>query len=546
MAPAAAGRQDAQLLGLRGGPPDGSGPHEHELCLRDSDRLDPVTEFMGAMRTGSTAKESEQKRMMAIIRQGRKALCRIRWMVGSTWLAISLVIFVVHELSGKYLWREDFTFFSPQSLGGMLKNFLGETLFDLRLLLPSLAPLEDDCFVTRVVLLTDVFVFTYGRGLTLRDLLEGAWAKADHWERTIYCVNLFRGATVSVLALWAVAMRTAPRMQLWMWRAIAYFALTNVIEVLMHSIYDVTVLRWAPNKLGQLPPNFCVLYLLYNRELLRRLQHWLRVRTAVAEATSAAASIACLIGPGDPRNAFEQAKHRFCCMCFADLSQDELQDNTPDPHLHSRTRPVRLGRCDAFISHSWHDNAEAKWAAMQSWRTDFVQTRGREPNVWLDKACIDQNNIDVDLRCLPIFLGGCKRLVIFCGPTYLSRLWCIFEIFSYMMMGGKTANVDLIPVLAEGGEDDEIGDIAAMIDDFDAASCQCFKAEDKEKMLYIVRTAFGSLNAFNQEVILVLHRLQRETRLWSEQTGSSSGSNSSGASESEHSSSSDDAKTSAE
>ena len=40
-----------------------------------------------------------------------------------------------------------------------------------------------------------------------------------------------------------------------------------------------------------------------------------------------------------------------------------------------------------------------------------------------DKACIDQDNIDRSLACLPIFLAGCKTLLITAGPTYCTRLW---------------------------------------------------------------------------------------------------------------------------
>ena len=30
--------------------------------------------------------------------------------------------------------------------------------------------------------------------------------------------------------------------------------------------------------------------------------------------------------------------------------------------------------------------------------------------MWLDKGCIDQNNIDASLAALPIYLSGCKTL----------------------------------------------------------------------------------------------------------------------------------------
>ena len=48
-----------------------------------------------------------------------------------------------------------------------------------------------------------------------------------------------------------------------------------------------------------------------------------------------------------------------------------------------------------------------------------------------DKACIDQNNIEQSLACLPVFLAGCQTLLVVAGPTYCSRLWCVMEIFTF-------------------------------------------------------------------------------------------------------------------
>mmetsp|Transcript_21045 Transcript_21045/g.62491 ORF Transcript_21045/g.62491 Transcript_21045/m.62491 type:complete len:104 (+) Transcript_21045:85-396(+) len=81
---------------------------------------------------------------------------------------------------------------------------------------------------------------------------------------------------------------------------------------------------------------------------------------------------------------------------------------------------AKLGTCDAFISHSWHDT-EDKWAKLCAWADAFYSRRGRWPNIWLDKFCIDQNNIDRSLAALPIYLTGCKSLVICAGPTYTRR-----------------------------------------------------------------------------------------------------------------------------
>lgn len=39
------------------------------------------------------------------------------------------------------------------------------------------------------------------------------------------------------------------------------------------------------------------------------------------------------------------------------------------------------------------------------------------------QACITQNKIDEQLGSLPIFIAGCKTLVVLAGPSYLERLW---------------------------------------------------------------------------------------------------------------------------
>merc|ERR1712107_480936 len=101
-----------------------------------------------------------------------------------------------------------------------------------------------------------------------------------------------------------------------------------------------------------------------------------------------------------------------------------------------RTQWCKLGKCDAFMSHSWHDPVDSKWRALQAWRRAFVKKNSREPQIWFDKACINQTDIENDLRGLPIFLAACKELFILWGPTYLSRLWCIVEIFVFIHMGG--------------------------------------------------------------------------------------------------------------
>jgi len=52
-------------------------------------------------------------------------------------------------------------------------------------------------------------------------------------------------------------------------------------------------------------------------------------------------------------------------------------------------------------SHSWSDNGVAKHAALQSWGAEFKREHGREPLVWFDRACIDQQKIEESLSGIP-------------------------------------------------------------------------------------------------------------------------------------------------
>ena len=41
----------------------------------------------------------------------------------------------------------------------------------------------------------------------------------------------------------------------------------------------------------------------------------------------------------------------------------------------------------------------------------------KQPKLWIDKYCIEQQNISASLRYLPVYLTACDMVVIFMGPT---------------------------------------------------------------------------------------------------------------------------------
>ena len=152
-----------------------------------------------------------------------------------------------------------------------------------------------------------------------------------------------------------------------------------------------------------------------------------------------AAAVAAMCGSGDPAKLLANAVELFLCipvssMCAADLADSGLVGPSATPgarpaattaeELAAKSKKATLGSVDAFFSHSWRDEDEApgaKYAALIAWA---ARLNVEDPTIWLDKACIDQNNVDRALACLPVYLAGCKSLLVVAGSSYCSRLWC--------------------------------------------------------------------------------------------------------------------------
>ena len=57
-----------------------------------------------------------------------------------------------------------------------------------------------------------------------------------------------------------------------------------------------------------------------------------------------------------------------------------------------------------------------------------------------DKTCINQQDIARTLRCLPVLVQSCSKLLILCGESYASRLWCAWELYVHFAMSGVHAS----------------------------------------------------------------------------------------------------------
>lgn len=212
----------------------------------------------------------------------------------------------------------------------------------------------------------------------------------------------------------------------------------------------------------------------------------------------AAAEISTAMAGRDARAVLDRAR-RSCRSVTLDLvtkddfsAPEEIQKGLG---LNRHTRQTELGDIDGFISHSWHDDTEEKWAALQEWRRSFTEREGREPRVWIDKFCIDQAAVEEDLACLPVYQAGSREVVILLGKTYLQRVWCVLELLVLSAVGFGEQNVSVFRLGASNLDHDRL------LDSFSVHSTQCDRPEDKCKLLATAAARFGDIDDFDKVVV---------------------------------------------
>jgi len=120
---------------------------------------------------------------------------------------------------------------------------------------------------------------------------------------------------------------------------------------------------------------------------------------------------------------------------------------TAQASLFKLSRPVRVDETiDFFISHSWYDDAKRKFAALQQIACHFKRMHLRYPTFWFDKVCVDQAKISEALKVLPVHIMSCKTILVLFGETYLSRLWCAWELSTVMSFTGLEQALERVHV----------------------------------------------------------------------------------------------------
>lgn len=441
-----------------------------------------------------TVGSSSIGRVRRRLETGQRQLARNRLQAGALLLALGIVLGGAYEAMYMHVERTATQCFWCTS-AGYVYTVVDATLFHSRLIVVTLAPVTQSLRIMRLAIAIDVVGVLLADGLHL--LLRPEWLDDSIVVMgVLMLIDLFFVA----FALRAACCENLQRMRLLIWRALAMWTAACVPILVYVSVRLSIQTNCFSAKFLWIAVQVATLALMLMPGWHERLRAALTRLLVTRSSQRAAAGVAALVGNCEAQEALALAERRFRCVRLCDLCQEDFADNAPDHSLAAKSEACKLQRCDAFISHSWHDDPAAKWEAMQRWRADFVLRYGREPLVWIDKCCIDQMNIEQDLRCLPIFVSGCTTFLVCCGPTYLTRLWCVVEVFSFVHMGGSISNMHFEPLCKAGREKEDFDSLRATVENFDARSCDCHLPEDKARMLAIVEEAFGDVSGFNTSV----------------------------------------------
>ncbi|KAJ1623689.1 hypothetical protein T492DRAFT_1125318 [Pavlovales sp. CCMP2436] len=229
---------------------------------------------------------------------------------------------------------------------------------------------------------------------------------------------------------------------------------------------------------------------------------------ARGHGVSAATGVAALIGNVDPLVAIAEGRRRLKSVSCALLEADVFTSPVPSERWTCKAVHAELDSIDAFVSHSWHDDPVAKWVAFQEWRAEFIEGNCRESLVWIDRCCILVEN--GDLASFPIFLSGCRKLLIIAGLTFLNRLWCVVELFAFEQMhpfdfetasdATLSLHVELRPLP---------GCDLAGFEHYSVADAVCFVPHDGDRLQACIEISCGSIENFNART-----RQLRLRKLW--------------------------------
>lgn len=184
-----------------------------------------------------------------------------------------------------------------------------------------------------------------------------------------------------------------------------------------------------------------------------------------------------------------EARGNLRCIDWINITLPLMQTSSVAgsvPGDMSISRPLRQDEeLDFFLSHSWHDDAVEKFEKLTAFVGNFQRARGRDPTFWLDKVCIDQNHIADGLKVLPVNVMECTRMLVLCGPTYPTRLWCVWELCTLMSFLSVDETLERLEIVGMGTDPSVDG--MALLEHFRVDNARCYDPNEDRKLRRAIR-----------------------------------------------------------
>ena len=201
------------------------------------------------------------------------------------------------------------------------------------------------------------------------------WAALPNWSKL-----------PAPLKKWALPGRIALRV---LWISIRLEVFIGALEYLYDSLPYLDLPFNFPELVGWpmiWPPVIRMIFAVVMNEYVRRFITSLFGGCGSKGIDSSAAAVVQTMVSGDALEALRDAHGRLYCIKMSSLGEADMANNQ-DSGLFAKTSKVGPGDCDAFLSHSWRDDAALKWQRMLEYKAEFEAINGgREPHCWLDKV----------------------------------------------------------------------------------------------------------------------------------------------------------------
>lgn len=201
---------------------------------------------------------------------------------------------------------------------------------------------------------------------------------------------------------------------------------------------------------------------------------------------------------GSSQELLKTAKDNLRCVEWTDFSEDLLRSNVCARDTDSAlAKAVKVGcAIDRFLSHSWHDDGHSKMDMLRQFAEEFWARYRRQPTFWFDKCCIEQSDIQQGLRVLPVNIMSCRKVLVAWGPTYPTRLWCVWELFTVLAFTGLEAAVRRIQFRSL--TDATLSECRARLVSFNVADAHCYDPNEERRLREII-AALGE-DGFNARI----------------------------------------------